>query len=150
MEFHEERKNEIRWIPDGFHFRGSEAGSKRRSILNQVTGFFQKAGYAEVFLPAFDYSATFTNHLNYKNAVLKFRDFSGSEISPSSDPTIQAVKGIAGQELSAKTRIFYTSSVIRDNDNHNGRRRETLQTGAENFGSSGVEAVEYLFRKFSR
>jgi len=143
-------KSEIRWIPDGFHFRGPKKAENRRKIINEISEFFKKSSYTEVFLPSFDYSATFSNHLQTEGSVLKVRDFAGSEISPSSDLTIQAVKGIAGNSDIENLKIFYTSSVVRDNQLHNGRRRESFQAGAEIIGRSDNNTIAEIIQEIQQ
>lgn len=151
MDHYQEIKSEIRWIPDGFHFHGPEKSVLRRRILNKITDIFLNLEYKEVFLPEFDYSATFTGHLSEgdQSSVLKSKDYAGSEISPSADLTIQVVKGIAGNHIDLTQKIFYTSNIVKDNKVHNGRRRQTLQAGAEVIGNSDIATVKNLINEIN-
>ena len=80
MELYDRVSNEIRWIPDGFHFHGPETAQKRRMMINNIQEFFNSRGYKEVFLPTFDYTATFTGHLSSPNGVLSLKESSTTRL----------------------------------------------------------------------
>lgn len=131
-----------KWIPDGFHFLGPEDSKDRRIILETVSGILKKKGYSEVFLPAFDYSSTFLQTISTPNSssLFRIRDLSGNEISPSIDPTVQAVKGMAGFSHQRENQnIFYIGRIFRESAKGSVSRKEVLQIGAESIGVSGKE-----------
>ncbi|MBE7411876.1 MAG: ATP phosphoribosyltransferase regulatory subunit [Leptospiraceae bacterium] len=149
------KSGELKWIPDGFHFLSPEKSTYRRKLLDKIHKFFMKNGYLEVIPPSFDFSSSFSGHLSEmeKTHLLKYKDLSGSEISPSFDLTIQVVKGMASFSYPTETqKVFYSSRVIKDSQRKNGSKRETFQLGAEIIGRSDyhtfiglLEELENLF-----
>jgi ATP phosphoribosyltransferase regulatory subunit len=143
-----QKSTEIKWNPDGFHFLGPEESSFRRGLLDKLHGFFQEKGFLEVTPPGFDFSASFEHHVaeQEKTRILKTKDLSGREITPSLDLTVQVVKGMAGfaSSLKASSKIYYTGRIFRDNSKGSGGRRETLQMGAEILGHSSGNTFKLL------
>jgi ATP phosphoribosyltransferase regulatory subunit len=139
--------SETKWLPDGFHFLGPTESAKRRNLLDPIHKYLIESGYSEVTLPAMDYSASFTNLLNTEDSqsILRFRDLQGKEISPSTDLTLQVVKGMAGlTHLSENQKVYYTAKRIKDHKKRNASRREVLQVGAERIGRSSVQDISEI------
>ncbi|MCX7998469.1 MAG: ATP phosphoribosyltransferase regulatory subunit [Leptospiraceae bacterium] len=143
-----QKHTELKWHPDGVHFLGPEEAKFRREILSQFESFFSKKGFQEVFLPSFDFSASFEHHVvsSERAKILKARDIQGIELSPSLDLTVQVVKGLAGyaSELKASSKVFYFGKIFRDKPKGDGSRRETLQFGAEILGHSNGNTFKLL------
>lgn len=139
--------SETKWLPDGFHFLGPTESAKRRNLLDPISQYLNNSGYSEVILPAMDYSASFTNLLNTEDSqsILRFRDLQGKEISPSTDLTLQVVKGMAGlTHLSENQKVYYTAKRIKDHKKRNASRREVLQVGAERIGMSSAKDISEI------
>jgi ATP phosphoribosyltransferase regulatory subunit len=112
--------SEVKWIPDGFHFLGHEDSLQRKKILDKVYQFFDERGYLEVTQPGFDFTSSFLKYVSASEEarILKSRDLSGKEISPSIDLTLQVVKGLAGYSVKkGNQKIFYTGRIVKDNFN---------------------------------
>ncbi len=142
------KHTELKWNPDGVHFLGPEESKFRRNLLNIFYDFFSKKGFQEVFLPSFDFSASFEHHVmsSERQRILKARDIQGVELSPSLDLTVQMVKGLAGyaSEIKASSKVFYFGRIFRDKPKGDGSRRETLQFGAEILGHSNGNTFKLL------
>lgn len=138
------KNSETKWLPDGFHFLGPTESEKRKSLIENLSGFLIQEGYSEVILPAMDYSHTFLNriHPEEESSVLRYRDLNGQELSPGTDLTVQVVKGMAGlSHLTENQNVFYIAKRIRDHKKRNASRREILQIGAERLGSSQAKDI---------
>ncbi|HMV41129.1 MAG TPA: ATP phosphoribosyltransferase regulatory subunit [Leptospiraceae bacterium] len=144
--------SELKWIPDGFHFLDHEDSLRRKKILDQIYEFFTSRGYLEVTPPSFDFTNSFLSHVaNSEEArILKSRDLSGREISPSIDLTLQVVKGLAGFGVKkGNQKVFYTGRIVKDNFKKNADRREILQAGAEIIGHSNANTFKMLLTHIS-
>ncbi len=144
---------EVKWIPDGFHFLGPDEMKERRKLMDHIHTFFSKSGYSEVVPPSFDFSSSFSGHLrdNEKSHLLKYRDISGSEISPSFDLTIQVVKGMAGfSHLQENQKVFYSGRTVKDYHRRNGAKREVFQVGAEIIGNSDARTFTGLLEELEK
>lgn len=143
-----QKHTELKWNPDGVHFLGPEESKFRRRLLNLFYDFFSSKGFQEVFLPSFDFSASFEHHVisSERQKILKARDIQGVELSPSLDLTVQVVKGLAGfaSEIKASSKVFYFGKIFRDKPKGDGSRRETLQFGAEILGHSNGNTFKLL------
>jgi ATP phosphoribosyltransferase regulatory subunit len=140
--------SEYQWIPDGFHFLGFEESKRRRALLDKIYIFFREKGYEEVTPPSFDYTSSFQNFIskNEFQNIFKSRDFSGREISPSIDLTLQIVKGLANYSTETGShKVFYTGKILKDSKKANADRREILQAGAEIIGHSNANSFKMLF-----
>ncbi len=144
--------SEVKWIPDGFHFLDHEDSLRRKKILDKVYQFFQERGYLEVTPPSFDFTSSFLKYVSPQEEarILKSRDLTGKEISPSIDLTLQVVKGMAGFSVKkGNQKIFYTGRIVKDNFKKNADRREILQAGAEVFGHSNANTFKMLLTHIS-
>ena len=144
--------SEVKWIPDGFHFLGHEDSLQRKKILDKVYQFFDERGYLEVTPPGFDFTSSFLKYVSASEEarILKSRDLSGKEISPSIDLTLQVVKGLAGYSVKkGNQKIFYTGRIVKDNFKKNADRREILQAGAEIIGHSNANTFKMLLTHIS-
>ena len=142
--------SENKWIPDGFHFLGPTASTKRRQLLDKLCNFFSEHGYSEVIPPSFDFTSSFINHLSKseRDSILKARDLQGREISPGSDLTIQVVKGMAGfLQKNQNHNVFYRGTTIKDNYKSNTDRREIMQVGAEVIGTSDAKTFALMLQQ---
>jgi ATP phosphoribosyltransferase regulatory subunit len=139
---------ENKWIPDGFHFLGVEESKSRRALLDKIYIFFREKGYSEVTPPGFDFTSSFSNYIasNEEDKILKLKDSSGKDISPSFDLTLQVVKGLAGfTEEGLNQKVFYTGKIVKENYKQNTDRREIFQVGAEILGHSNANTFKMLF-----
>lgn len=144
--------SEVKWIPDGFHFLDHEDSLRRKKILDKVYQFFDQRGYLEVTPPSFDFTSSFLRYVSSSEEakILKSRDLTGKEISPSIDLTLQVVKGLAGFSVKkGNQKIFYTGRVVKDNYKKNADRREILQAGAEVIGHSHAATFKMLLTHIS-
>ncbi len=144
--------SEVKWIPDGFHFLDHEDSLRRKKILDKVYQFFDERGYLEVTPPGFDFTSSFLRYVSptEEARILKSRDLSGKEISPSIDLTLQVVKGMAGFSVKkGNQKIFYTGRIVKDNYKKNADRREILQAGAEIIGHSNANTFKMLLTHIS-
>ncbi|MCE9499091.1 MAG: ATP phosphoribosyltransferase regulatory subunit [Leptospira sp.] len=142
------KADELKWIPDGFHFMGPKESQERRILLNGISELLNNRGFSEVIPSSFDFTSSFNNHLSPSDQarILKTKDLSGNEISPSIDLTVQVVKGMAGfSHQEENQNVFYVGKIIHDSINRNGSRREFLQLGVEILGSSGQETFGEIF-----
>lgn len=145
IQFHND--SEKKWIPDGFHFLGTEESKNRRKITNRLHEFFLSNGFLEVIPPAIDFTSSFHNHVSEsdRGMILKARDISGNEVSPSVDLTLQVVKGLAGYSSEKiDTKVYYISRTIKDSDKMTISRREVLQAGAELIGNSNGSTIKEI------
>ena len=127
------------WIADGFRFLGPEETRKRREILEIFSKFLEQKSYKEVILPSFDYTSTFETYLRKEEfgSIFSTKDIEGNRISPPTDLTVLALKGMGGiSKKEREARIYYTSQKIRDVHPKLGLQKETWQLGAERIGET--------------
>jgi len=149
--------SERRWIPDGFHFLGPEESRNRAQLLLSLKQCFEVADYAEINLPAFDYTSSFQSQIRGldSSAFLIAKDYDGYSLSPGVDLTLQVVKGMAGRShWEENQKVYYIGRKIRDHKKRNASRREILQIGGECIGDSSpanvVEQVGILERMWQK
>jgi ATP phosphoribosyltransferase regulatory subunit len=141
------------WIPDGFHFLGPESTRLRQEVIDFCMEFFQKNGYSQVIPPSLDYSELFGEFLSpeAQDLLLETKDKDGNRLSPSTDLTLQVVKGLAPylNRKNANTLVFYFGKRIQDHLKRNGSRREVFQVGVERVGSPSFVEFKTLVKDAS-
>ncbi len=141
------------WIPDGFHFLGPESTRFRQEVIDFCKVFFSQNGYSQVIPPSLDYSELFSEFLSpeSRNLLLETKDQDGNRLSPSTDLTLQVVKGLApylnGKE--GRTTVFYFGKRVQDHLKRNGSRREVFQVGVERVGNSSFPEFQILVKDAS-
>jgi ATP phosphoribosyltransferase regulatory subunit len=130
--------------PEGTNDLLFEECVARRYVEKTLSQVFSSRGFNEVVTPGFEFYDVFTSSLSAipQEVMYKMTDKQGRLIVMRPDSTMPIARLTATrlQNLPKPIRLFYTQPIYRNNPGLTGRRDETVQTGIELLGASGIRA----------
>jgi ATP phosphoribosyltransferase regulatory subunit len=138
------RTRPIASIPQGALDLTGPAALVRRRLSRAAADLLERAGYAELLPPTFEYEETFLRAGGPEVAerLIRFTDRDGRTLALRYDFTasIARVAATTFQRAPRPLRLCYSGKVFRQEPDRGGRPRETLQAGAELLGQGDLDA----------
>jgi len=130
--------------PEGTRDRLFAECRGKRAVEAALTGIFEKYGYSEIITPEVEYYDLFVKSGNPipQESMMKVVDRSGKILVMRPDNTMPIARVVATRlrDSSRVHRLYYSQTVFRSGDAHNGTQREIPQCGVELIGAGGKDA----------
>lgn len=130
--------------PEGTNDLLFEECVARRYVEKTLSKVFSSRGFNEVVTPGVEFYDVFTSSFSGipQEVMYKMTDKQGRLIVMRPDSTMPIARLTATrlQNRPKPIRLFYTQPIYRNNPGLTGRRDETVQTGIELLGASGIRA----------
>jgi ATP phosphoribosyltransferase regulatory subunit len=129
-------------LPTGMRDHAPEATSARRRVVDGLLATFDRAGFARVITPAFEYEEVLALGLGdaARAATLRFVEPSSGEVvalRPDITPQIARLIATRYRDESGPVRLCYEGTVVRLERGARGQR-EVMQAGVELAGVAGA------------
>ncbi len=140
-------------LPTGVAALFFDSARHHRELEEKLVAQLRQSGFSEVILPVVDYlepyDALLTGSVG-RDELYRFVDRDGEVLVLRADFTPMLARLIAPRlaSLEMPLHLFYRGDVLRYQEEHAGRLRETYQLGAEVLGRPGEEAEQLALRRF--
>ncbi len=140
-------------LPTGVAALFFDSARRHRELEDKLVGQLRQSGFAEVILPVVDYLEPYEAMLPgsvSRDELYRFVDRDGEVLALRSDFTPMLARLIAPRlaSLELPLHLFYRGDVLRYQEEHAGRLRETYQLGAEVLGLGGEEGERQALERF--
>ncbi len=140
-------------LPTGVAALFFDSARHHRELEEKLVRQLLESGFSEVILPVVDYLEPYEamgSGLGDRDELYRFVDRDGEVLALRADFTPMLARLIAPRlaALEMPLHLFYRGDVLRYQEEHAGRLRETYQLGAEVLGLPGEDGERVALRKF--
>ena len=140
-------------LPTGVAALFFDSARHHRQLEDKLVARLRSGGFSEVILPVVDYLEPYeamASGLGHRDELYRFVDRDGEVLVLRADFTPMLARLIAPRlaSLELPLQLFYRGDVLRYQEEHAGRLRETYQIGAEVLGPPGEEGSRLALRQF--
>ncbi len=140
-------------LPTGVAALFFDSARRHRELEDKLVGQLRESGFSEVILPVVDYLEPYEAMLSgsvARDELYRFVDRDGEVLALRADFTPMLARLIAPRlaALELPLHLFYRGDVLRYQEEHAGRLRETYQLGAEVLGLPGEDGERLALERF--
>ena len=140
-------------LPTGVAALFFDSARHHRELEDKLVGRLRDSGFSEVILPVVDYLEPYEAMragLGDRDELYRLVDRDGEVLALRADFTPMLARLIAPRlaTLELPLHLFYRGDVLRYQEEHAGRLRETYQLGAEVLGLPGEDGERVALRQF--
>ncbi len=140
-------------LPTGVAALFFDSARHHRELEERLVGRLRESGFSEVILPVIDYLEPYEAMLPgsvSRDELYRFVDRDGEVLALRADFTPMLARLLAPRlaALELPLQLFYRGDVLRYQEEHAGRLRETYQLGAEVLGLAGENGERLALRQF--
>ncbi len=140
-------------LPTGVAALFFDSARRHRELEEKLVQRLRESGFSEVILPVVDYLEPYEALVSgsvSRDELYRFVDRDGEVLALRADFTPMLARLIAPRlaSLELPLHLFYRGDVLRYQEEHAGRLRETYQLGAEVLGLAGEEGERLALGRF--
>ena len=140
-------------LPTGVAALFFDSARHHRELEDKLVEQLRSSGFSEVILPVIDYLEPYSAMLSgsvSRDELYRFVDRDGEVLALRADFTPMLARLIAPRltALDLPLQLFYRGDVLRYQEEHAGRLRETYQLGAEVLGLPGEDGERLALERF--
>ncbi len=140
-------------LPTGVAALFFDSARHHRELEEKLVARLRESGFSEVILPVVDYLEPYEKMLSglgNRDELYRFVDRDGEVLALRADFTPMLARLIAPRlaALELPLQLFYRGDVLRYQEEHAGRLRETYQLGAEVLGLPGEDGERLALERF--
>lgn len=140
-------------LPTGVAALLFDSARHHRELEDKLVAQLRSSSFSEVILPVIDYLEPYDTMLGgsiSRDELYRFVDRDGEVLALRADFTPMLARLIAPRlaALELPLHLFYRGDVLRYQEEHAGRLRETYQLGAEVLGLPGEDGERLALRQF--